>query len=222
MKAYTVCLLALATLFSAQPKPSGGGGKYGGGGATGSPETTPFPRLNSAIGRYGGTGTGTGRYRPPASTSSAVRTTLHQDISRGSEDSKESSDETDLGNSGSQSLRSGPSGVAGSRPVSTAPISTSNTTSGRTKSSGKITLPAGCESVNDIGFGWLPDCNGASCKLTKTQWDTRTLALLGTIGRQVYQDGIIELKSRRASPMRSQAVSRIQFSLPPSCYRGLP
>lgn len=146
-----------------------GGGKYGGGGGrTGSPETTAFPTLSSATGGYGGTvtagytGAGTGGYRPPAPTSSDANTSLHQDTSGGSEDSKESSDQTDLGGSGSPSLGSGPSGVAGSRPVSTGTISIGNTTSGRIVSKGKITLPAGCESVNGIGFGWLPDFNGAS------------------------------------------------------------
>ena len=39
-----------------------------------------------------------------------------------------------------------------------------NMTSGGTFSKGKITLPAGCENVNGIGFGWLPDYNGASLK----------------------------------------------------------
>ena len=46
----------------------------------------------------------------------------------------------------------GPTGVPGST------VSTGNTT----RSKGKITLPAGCQSVNGIGFGWLPDYNGAS------------------------------------------------------------
>ena len=41
-------------------------------------------------------------------------------------------------------------------------VPTGNTTSGATRSKGKITLPAGCQSVNGIGFGWLPDYNGAS------------------------------------------------------------
>ena len=167
MKFHTVCILAMAALSSARPNPSGGGGEkleQGQGQGQGdhsykwqnqeyykeakhtqsvsgdhreSPATTGFPKLSSATSGYGEAGAGTGRYQPPGPTSS---------------------------NSGSQSIGSGPSGVAGSGPVSTGTISTGNTTSGGPLSKGKITLPTGCENVNGIGFGWLPDYNGASLK----------------------------------------------------------
>lgn len=186
MKAYALCLLALVALSSARRKPPGGGGgwpgpgqgqryppsdpqnQYGGGGRSGSPATTAFPTLNSVIGGYGGAGTaahagaGTGGYQPPAPTSSAVKKTSYEDTSESSEKSEQSPDESNSGNSGSQSLGSGASSVAGSVPVSTGTSSTGNTTTGGTISNGKITLPAGCESVNGIGFGWLPDYNGGS------------------------------------------------------------
>lgn len=202
MKAYNLCLLALAAVSSARPRPSEGGGggpgqgqrqgyhpskwqnqeyykkakhtpsvnggNHGGGGHAGSPATTAFPTLGSVIGGYGGAGTagyagaGTGGYQPPAPTSSAVRKTSYQDSSEYSEDSEKKSGESNSGNSGSQSLGSGPSGVAGSGPVSTGVSTTGNLTTGGTISNGKITLPANCQSVNGIGFGWLPDYNGAS------------------------------------------------------------
>ena len=177
MKAYTLCLLALAALSSARPNPSGGedgesgqgqghhpseiknqenyekakhthstnGGHHGGGDHPGSPATTAFPTLNPVTGGYGGAntagyaGAATGGNQPPAPTSSTVK-----------------------GDRGSQSFGSGPSGVAGSGPVSSGTSSAGNTTTGGTISKGKITLPAGCQSVNGIGFGWLPDYNGAS------------------------------------------------------------
>ena len=179
MKAYTLCLLALAALSSARPKPSGGedggpgqgqgrghhpseiknqedykkakhthsvnGGHHGRGDRAGSPATTAFPTLNPVTGGYDGAdtagyaGAATGGNQPPAPTSSAVK-----------------------GDSGSQSFGLGPSGVAGSSPVSSGTSSAGNTTTGGTISKGKITLPAGCQSVNGIGFGWLPDYNGAS------------------------------------------------------------
>lgn len=184
MKAYTLCLLALVALSSARPKPPGGRGGWpgpgqghhpsgsqdqnGGEGRAGSPATTAFPTLSLAIGGYGGAGTagyagaGTGGYQPPAPTSSAVKKTSYEDTSEYTEKSDQSPDESNSGNSASQSLGSGASSVAGSGPVSTGTSSTGNTTTGGTISNGKITLPAGCESVNGIGFGWLPDYNGAS------------------------------------------------------------
>ena len=188
MKSYIVCFFALAALSLARPQPSGDGdedleqgqGDYqqkqkyskkakhthsisgGGDGEDGHrPATTAFPTLNLTIGGYGGAGTG--GYQPPAATGSAGGKSLYQD-SDFSEKSAKSSDEANPGNSGSQSLGSGPSGGVDSGPLSTGTISTGNTTSGATLSNGKITLPAGCESVNGIGFGWLPDYNGASLK----------------------------------------------------------
>ena len=119
----------------------------------GSPATTAFPTLTSALGGFSGPGTagyaaaGTGGYEPPAPTSSAVNPVSYQDSS------EKSREESNVGNNGSQSLGSG---VVGSGTSS----STSNTTTSISK--GKITLPAGCESINGIGFGWLPDYNGAS------------------------------------------------------------
>ena len=189
MKAYNLCLLALAALSSARPKPaeggcrwpgqgqggyhheeyykeaqhtsSVGGGEYGGGGGrAGSPATTAFPTLSSIIGGYGGAGTG--GYQNPAPTGSIVSKASHIDTTGYSEASGQSPDDPNPGNSGSQSLGSGPSSVAGSGPVPTGTSSTSNTTTGATISNGKITLPAGCQSVNNIGFGWLPDYSGSS------------------------------------------------------------
>ena len=141
---------------------SASGGKYREGGSAGSPATTAFPTMSSVIGGYSGAGTGTGGYQPPAPTSSAARKPLYQDTSEYSEKSGQSPGEPNSGNRGSQSLGSSPSGVAGSSPVSTGSISAGNTTTGGTISKGKITLPAGCESVNGIGFGWLPDYQGSS------------------------------------------------------------
>lgn len=188
MKAYILCLLALAALSSARPKPPGGGGpppgqgqgyghpeyykqthttksvgggEYGGGGGgRGSQATTAFPTLSSIIGGYGGAGTN--GYQPPAATSSTVSRASHLDTSEYTEAYAQSPDQPNPGNSGSQSLGSGPSGVTGSGSVPTGTTSTGNTTTGATIGNGKITLPAGCQSVNNIGFGWLPDYNGAS------------------------------------------------------------
>ena len=219
MKAYTVCLLALAALSSALPQSAGGGGddsgqgqgdhpsnqeyyktarhthsvdggKYeGGGNRSGSPETTVFPTLSSVVGDYRGAGTagyagaGTSGYQPPVPTSSAASKPLYQDTTEYSEKSEKSSDEPDSRDSGSQSLGSGPSGVAGSNPVSTGTISTSNTTSGGTISKGKIMLPAGCESVNGIGFGWLPDYNGASLKADESAVGHKNPCFAGYYGQ---------------------------------------
>ena len=208
MKAYSLCLLALVALSSARPKPSGGGGgdqwqqghhqsqshrklkhtssvgngKYGGG-RDGSPTTTAFPLLTSVNGGYGAVGTGTGGYQPPAPTSSAVRGASPQDTYDYFEKSGQSLNKPNLGNSGSQSLGSGPSGVAGSGPLSTGAISTGNTTSGGTISKGKITLPAGCESVNGIGFGWLPDYNGASLKVDESAVGHKNPCFAGYYGQ---------------------------------------
>lgn len=190
MKAYTLCLLALAAFSSARPKPpggggpppgqwqgyghpeyynkarpaeSGGGGQHGGGGGGGSPATTAFPTLSSISGGYDGAGTG----GYPAPTGSTVSKSSHLDTSEYSEAYAQTPDEPNPGNSGSQSLGLGPSSVAGSGSVATGTSSTGTTSSGNTTTgaiigNGKITLPAGCQSVNNIGFGWLPDYNGAS------------------------------------------------------------
>lgn len=190
MKAYALCLLALAAFSSARPKPPGGGGplpgqgqgyrhpeyykgaqptkpvgggEYGGGG--GGAATTAFPTLSSMSGGYDGAGTG--GYQPSAPTGSSVSKASHLDTSEYSEAYVQTPDDPNPGNSGSQSLGSGPSGVTGSGSVatgttSTGTTSTGNTTTGATIGNGKITLPAGCQSVNNIGFGWLPDYNGAS------------------------------------------------------------
>ena len=217
MKAYTLCLLALATLSSARPQPleggsggpgqglegqryppsnlenprdyqnaihtpSVGGGEYGGGGGrAGSPATTGFPILSSAVGGYGGAGTG--GYQPPAPTSSAVRETSYLDTSEYSEQSQQSPGQSSPGDSASQSLGSGPSSVTGSGPVSTGTSSTGNTTTGATISNGKITLPAGCESVSGIGFGWLPDYNGASLAADETAVGNKNPCFAGYYGQ---------------------------------------
>ena len=192
MKAYTLCLLALAAFTSARPKPPGGGGpppgqgqgyrhpkyyeeaqptksvgrgEYGGGGGEGRSATTAFPTLSSIGGGYGGAGTGV--YQPSAPTGSSASKASHLDTSKYSEAYVQTPDEPNPGNSGSQSLGSGPSSVAGSGSVatgtsSTGTSSTGNTTTGATIGNGKITLPAGCQIVNKIGFGWLPDYNGSS------------------------------------------------------------
>ena len=194
MKSYTMCLFALAALSSARPQPSGGGSdelgygqggysykgqndeyykqakhtrsvsgaSHAGDGQRGSSATTAFPTLSSLTAGYAGAGTGGSQ--PPAPTTSSVGTTSDKDTSEYTEKSGKSSDQFNPGNSGSLSLGLGPSGVVGSGPVSTGMTSTGNMTSGGTLSKGKITLPAGCESVNGIGFGWLPDYNGASLK----------------------------------------------------------
>ena len=148
-----------------QPTKSVGGGKYGGGGGGGRTATIAFPTLSSLTGGYGGAGTG--GYQPPAATSSIMSGASHLDTSEYSEAYVQSPDQPNPGNSGSQSLGSGPSGVTGSGSVatgtsSTGSTSTDNTTTGATIGNGKITLPAGCQSVNNIGFGWLPDYNCAS------------------------------------------------------------
>lgn len=201
MKAYTMCLLALAAVSLARPNPSGGGGegsgqgqggyhpskwqnqKYykakstsqGGEGGAGSPATTAFPTMSSVVGGYGGAGTG--GYQPPAPTSSA------QGSAQYSDKSEQSPDGSSPGNSGSQSLGSGPSGVAGSTPVSTGTSSTGNTTTGVTKSNGKITLPAGCQGVNNIGFGWLPDYNGASLETDESAVGNKHPCFAGYYGQ---------------------------------------
>ena len=219
MKAYAVCLLALAAVSSARPKASGGGGgeldrqdqwqghhslkwqnheyykkakqthsastgkSHEEGGHAGSPTTTAFPTLSSVSGGYGGVGTGTGGYQPSAPTSSTVRKLSYQDTSEYSEKSEQSGDKPNPGSSGSPSLGSNPSGVAGSGPVSTGTTFTGNTTSGGTLSKGKITLPAGCESVNGIGFGWLPDYNGASLKVDESAVGNKNPCFVGYYGQ---------------------------------------
>ena len=195
MKAYIVCLLALVAISSARPKPSGGGGgdlgqsqgqgdysynwrhqenyKKGKHGRKGRPETTAFPTMSSAIGGYGGPGTagaGTGGYQPPAPTSSAVRESSYHGTSEYSQRLKESPGEPNTGNSGSQ-------------PQGSTTTSTGNTTSGGTISKGKITLPAGCESVNGIGFGWLPDYNGASLKVDESAVGHKNPCFAGYYGQ---------------------------------------
>lgn len=190
MKDYTLCLLALAAFSSArprfpgsggpppgqgqgyrhpgyykgsQPTTSASGGESGGGGGGGEgSQTTAFPTLSSIIGGYAGAGTGTNGYQTPAATSLIMSGASHLDTTDYSEANVLSPDQPNPGNSGSQSLGSGPSGVTGSGSVPTGTSSTSNTISGATIGNGKITLPAGCQSVNNIGFGWLPDYNGAS------------------------------------------------------------
>ena len=220
MKAYTFCLLAIAGLSLARPKPPGDegggpgqwgsypskwqhhedyrkakhtrsvdGGNHGGGGRAGSPATTAFPTLNSVIGGYGGAGTagyagvGTGEYQPPAPTSSAVKKASYQDSSEYSEESGQPHGNSNVGNSGSQSLGSGPSGVTGFGPVSTGTSSTGNTTTGGSISNGKITLPVGCQSVNGIGFGWLPDYNGASLAADENAVDNKNPCFAGYYGQ---------------------------------------
>lgn len=201
MKAYTLCLLALAAVSSARPKPSeGGGGGSGqgqegyhpskwqnqkyykakstrqvGNGRAGSPATTAFPTMSSVVGGYGGAGTG--GYQPPAPTSSA------QGSSEYSGNSEQSLNEHNPGNSGNQSLGSGPSGVASSGPLSTGTSSTGNTTTGVTQSNGKITLPAGCQGVNNIGFGWLPDYNGASLAADESAVGNKNPCFAGYYGQ---------------------------------------
>lgn len=192
MKVYTVSILALVALSSARPQPSGGGGgelgqgqgqgqgdysynwrhkenyKKGKNGRKGSPATTAFPTMSSGTGGYGGAGTagaGAGGYQPPGPTSSAVRGSSYQGTSEYSKKLEQSPDESNPGNSGSLSQGSTTSGIVGSGSISNGTTSTGNTTSGGTISKGKITLPAGCENVNGIGFGWLPDYNGASLKV---------------------------------------------------------
>ena len=275
MKAYTLCLLALAALSSARPKPSGGGGggpgqgshpskwqgqeyyknaehtgsvgggEYRGGGRGENPTTTAYPTLSSGVGGYGGAGTagyagaGTGGYQPPAPTSSAVKDTSYQDTSKYSEKSDQSPGESNPGNSGSQSLGSGPSSVASSGPVSTGTSSTGNTTTGGTISNGKITLPANCESVNNIGFGWLPDYNGASLADDEAAVGNKNPCFAGYYGQtglSEWNDGaqitdniavsmsvsivcrvIADTLARTLSPV----VNHIRSSLLRSCHRGL-
>ena len=204
MKAYTLYLFALVALSSARPKPPGGGGgwpgpgqgqgyhpldsqkQYGGGGRSGSSATTAFPTLTSVIGGYGGAstagyaGAGTAGYQPAATTIS-VKKTSKEETSK--EDTSEDSEESNSGNSASQSLGLGASSVASSVPVSTGTSSTSNTTTAGTISNGKITLPAGCESVNGIGFGWLPDYNGASLAVDETAVGNKNPCFVGYYGQ---------------------------------------
>ena len=156
---------------------------YEGDGHSGSPTTTAFPTWSSVEGGYGGAGTGTGGYQPPAPTTSTVKKSSYHDTSEYSEKSEQSPNEPNPENSGSPSLGSGPSGIAGSGPVSTGTTSTGNATSGGTLSKGKITLPAGCESVNGIGFGWLPDYNGASLKVDESAVGNKNPCFVGYYGQ---------------------------------------
>ena len=171
-----------------QTRSASSGKSHEEGGHAGSPTTTAFPTLSSVGGGYGGagtagTGTGTGGYQPSAPTSSTVRELSYQDTSEYSEKSEQSGDKTNPGSSGSPSLGSSPSVVASSSPVSTGTTSTGNTTSGGTLSNGKITLPAGCESVNSIGFGWLPDYNGASLKVDESAVGNKNPCFVGYYGQ---------------------------------------
>ncbi len=279
MKAYTLCLLALAALSSARPKPlesggggpgqwqgqggyhpskwqnpeyyrkaehtgSVGGGEHGGEGRGGSPATTAFPTLNSVAGGYGGAGTagyaggGTGGYQPPAPTSSAVKKTSHQDTTEYSEKSEQSPGEPNPGNSGSQSLGSGPSSVAGSGPVSTGTSSTGNATTGAILSNGKITLPAGCQSVNNIGFGWLPDYNGASLAADESAVGNKNPCFAGYYGQtglpgwnggaQITDNiavsmsvlTVCEVLADTLARTLNPAVNLIRSSLLRSCHKG--
>ena len=194
MKPYTVCLFALVAVSSARPQPSGGGSEelgqgqgdypdkeqnheyykkakqsvsvrgagYTGDGQRGRPSTTAFPTLSSLIDGYAGVGAG--GYQPPEPTTSAVGALSDEDTLEYAKKFGKPPGQSNPANSGSQSLGSGPSGVVGSGPVSTGRTATGNTTSGGTLSKGKITLPTGCENVNGISFGWLPDYNGASLR----------------------------------------------------------
>ena len=278
MKAYTLCLLALAAFSSARPNPPGQGGGYpgqgrggyhpsklqnpeyyknakhtssvGGGeyeeeGRGGSPATTAFPTMNSVAGGYGGAGTagyagaGAGGYQPPAPTSSAVKKTSYQETTEYSEKSGQTPDEPNPGNSGSQSLGSSPSSVAGSGPVSTGTSSTGNTTTGATLSSGKITLPAGCQSVNNIGFGWLPDYNGASLAADESAVGNKNPCFAGYYGQtglSGWNDGaqitdniavsvivltVCEVLADTLARTLNPAVNLIRSSLLRSCHKVL-
>ena len=206
MKACGLCLLALAAFTSAHPKPSGYEDREGwhephhpskwhpeeyykkmkhtssvGGGRHGSPETTAFPSLTSVTGGFGGSGTGTGVHQRPAQTSSAGRKASNQDPPESG--SSDKSDESNPGKSGSQSHALSPSSVVGTGPAATGTTSTSNTTSGGTISKGKITLPAGCESINGIGFGWIPDYNGASLKVDENAVGNKHPCFVGYYGQ---------------------------------------
>lgn len=204
MKAYTLCLLALAVVSSARPK-----------------TTTAFPTLSSGVG------------------SSAVKKTSYQDTSDYSEKSEQSPGGSNPGNSGSQSLGSGPSGVAGSGPVSTGTSSTGNTTTGGAISNGKITLPANCQSVNNIGFGWLPDYNGASLADDETAVGNKNPCFAGYYGQtglSGWNDGaqitdniavsmsvliVCKVLADTLARTLSPVVNLIRSSLLRSCHRGL-
>ena len=210
MKGYSLCLLALVGLSSAWPKYPGGGegeqwrqgyrpskshgqyyykhakhtssvsgGRYGGSNAG----TTAFPSLTFINGGYSAGGTGTGGYQPPAPTSSVAGKSSYLGNSAYSEKYESSPDESNSGNSGSQSLGSGTSSAAAYGPVSTGTASIGNSTSGGAISKGKITLPNGCESVNGIGFGWLPDYNGASLKVDENAVGHKNPCFAGYYGQ---------------------------------------
>ena len=139
MKAYTFCLLALAVSSSARPNPSeSGGGRQ----STSHPSKWQNQAYNKKAGHHSHGGGG-------GSPTTTAFPTLSSVIGG-------------YAAAGTGGAGTGQTGLPDSSRVSTGTVSTGNTTSGATRSKGKITLPAGCQSVNGIGFGWLPDYNGAS------------------------------------------------------------
>ena len=100
-----------------------------------------FPTYGSANGGYSGSGTGAGGYQQLTTTPS---------YGGGGDYPQPTGTPTVGGSSGNPSGTS----IAGPAQSSAALL---NTSSNATIGSGKVTLPAGCESKNGIGIGWLPD-----------------------------------------------------------------
>ena len=148
MKSYTVCVLALAALSSARPQPSGdGSNELGQAQGDYSYKKQNYEYYKQAKPTRSGSYAGDGHRGSPATTAFSTLNSLTTGYAG-------------AGTGGYQSPALTTSAVGTGLDTTT----TGNTTSAGTLSKGKVTLPAGCESVNGIGFGWLPDYNGASLK----------------------------------------------------------
>ena len=162
MKAYTLCLLGLAVFSSARPNPSESGGR---------PQSSKHPSKWQDQGYYKKAGPfsqGGGGGSPTTTAFPTLSSVIGGYAAAGT---------------GGAGTGTGQSGVVGYSRVSTGTSSTGNTTSGATISKGKITLPAGCQSVSGIGFGWLPDYNGASLAADETAVGNKNPCFAGYYGQ---------------------------------------
>ena len=150
------------------------------------PTGSAFPTYGSANGGYSGSGTGAGEYQQPTTTpsyggggdnpqptsvssyravnySGNIATSGNQQVASaspyGGGGGGASGSPTAGGGSGN------PSGTSIARPAQSS-AGLLNTSGNATIGNGKVTLPAGCESKNGIGIGWLPDSESGSSLTT--------------------------------------------------------
>ena len=139
-----------------------------------------IPACGSANGGYSDSGTGAGEYQQPTTTPS---------YGGGGDDSQSTSADY-IGNTATGGYQQGasaspyggggggasgtptagggpgnPSGTPNAVPAQS-PAGLNSTSGNATIANGKVTLPAGCESKNGIGIGWIPDSESGSSLTT--------------------------------------------------------